>query len=175
MLSGDQAQARAQIDAVADDVRRAMKIPDAARPIDPESARIAARTVPGVRSVAWIDRANLMVIVSDNDVRTEATIDAICAALSPLGDTLAVVVHLQSAAATDGDALEVLGRNCQLAQGDRAFLQADRQVDTLPPEIRAQVKAQRAQARESQSVDDAERRRQDEETRRILEAGTPEM
>jgi hypothetical protein len=61
--------------------------------------------------------------------------------LDPLGDTLGVVVNVQSGAATTGDDLEILSRNCQLEGGDRAFLQNNRQVDVLSPAIRAQHKA----------------------------------
>ena len=75
--------------------------------------------------------------------RNQATIDAVCIALEPLGDTLAVVVHLQSAAARTGDELEVLSRNCQLAPGDRALFQQDRQLDVIPPEIRARHQAEK--------------------------------
>ena len=167
---GDGDTARRHTDVAAGDLLRSMKIPDASRPIDPETARAVVRGVPGVRSVAWVDRSRLLAIVDSNDARSYATIDAICLALEPLGDTLGVVVHLQSAAARNGEELELLGRNCQLEPGDRAFLQTDRPLDTIPPAVRAQVKAQRAQARA-----DAAARRQDEETRRVLEAGTPEM
>jgi hypothetical protein len=167
---GDADTARAQTDAVADDLRRAMKLPDGSRPIDPEAARTVVRRVPGVRSVAWVDRTHLLAIVATNEARSQTTIDAICLALEPLGDTLGVVVHLQSAAARNGDELELLDRNCQLAPGDRAMLQSDRRIDTVSPEVRAIVKAQRAEAR-----DDAATRRRDEETRRVLEAGTPQM
>jgi hypothetical protein len=169
-IVGDSDTAQRQIEAIADDMRRSMKLPDGARPIDPEAARSAARSVAGVRSVAWIDRSNLLVIVNSNEARSQATIDAICLALEPLGDTLGVVVNLQSGAARNGDELEIVSRDCQLEPGDRALLHVHRQVDVIPPEVRAQVQAQRGQAGTS-----AERRRQDEETRRILEANTPEM
>lgn len=55
-----------------------------------------------------------------------------------------MVVNLQSGAATNGDELEILSRNCQLDPGDRAFMRKARQVDVLSPEIRAQHKANNA-------------------------------
>lgn len=169
-LVGDQEAAREQLEAMTDDMRRSMKLPDPSRRIDPEAARSAARAVPGVRSVVWIDATNLLAIVAENEHRNDATIDAICLAMEPLGDTLAVVVNLQSGAARTGDELEILSRNCQLAPGDRAFLQADRQVDVIAPELRAQVRAQQAQAANA-----ATQRRNADEAARVLENSTPEM
>lgn len=143
-LSGDQEATRRRFEAMHTDLMRSMKVPDTRRPIDPEAARAAARGVAGVRSVAWVDRSNLLAIVERNEQRSQATIDAVCLALEPLGDTLAVVVHLQSAAARTGDELEVLSRNCQLAPGDRALFQENRQLDVIPPEIRVRHQAEKA-------------------------------
>lgn len=143
-MSGDQEATQRRFEAMHADLMRSMKVPDTRRPIDREAARTATRNVEGVRSVAWVDRANLLAIVERNEQRSQATIDAVCMALEPLGDTLAVVVHLQSAAARTGEELEVLSRNCQLAPGDRALLQANRQLDVVPPEIRAQHQAEKA-------------------------------
>lgn len=149
-----------------------MKLPDPQRRIDPESARAAARRVEGVRSVAWIDRENLFAIVDRNEARSEATIDAICLALEPLGDTLAVVVHLQSGAAVNGDDLRILSRNCQLPMGERALLQRDRPVDVLPERVRALHRADNPGA---PVRDEAELRRLQREAQRLIEASTPEM
>lgn len=166
---GDQDGVRHSMDALNDDIRRSMKLADASRPIDHEQARAAIRGVDGVRSVAWVDRSNLLVIVGANEHRSQRTIDEICMALEPLGDTLAVVVNLQSGAATNGDELEALSRNCQLAPGDRALLQRDRKIDVIDPRIREQHKA-------AQSARDARDRQKDqEESMRLLEQSTPEM
>jgi dUTP pyrophosphatase len=105
-----------------EDFRRSIKLPDPARRIDHEAARWAARQVPGVRSVVWVDQENLLAMVDRNDLRSQQTIDDICMQLEPLGDTLGVVVNLQSAVARTGDELEILSRNCQLAPGGRAVL-----------------------------------------------------
>ena len=139
--------------------------------MDRESARTAVRSVDGVRSVAWIDRENLLVIVDRNKARSYATIDAICLELEPLGDTLGVVVNLQSGAANSGDELEILSRNCQLAPGERAFLQRSRQVDVISPKVRAQYRANS----EATRADAARRQKEAEESRRIIEASTPEI
>ena len=48
-LTGDRDGVRRNLEAMSDDMRRAMKLADAARPINREAARAAARTVPGVR------------------------------------------------------------------------------------------------------------------------------
>ena len=167
-LTGDQEGVRRNRDAMADDLRRAMKLADASRPIDREAARAAARAIPSVRSVAWLDRSNLLVRVAGAHRRTHQVIDEICYQLEPLGDTLAVVVHLQNADARTRDETDTLSRNCQLAPGDRALLQADRQVDVLDPALRAQARAdaERMRARKA--------RRQEAGDRAALEA-IPEM
>lgn len=64
--------------------------------------------------------------------------DRVSIALEPLGDTLAVVVNVLEVTATNGDEAEMLSRNCQLAEGERAFLQRKRQVNVLAPEVREQ-------------------------------------
>ena len=138
------------------------------RPIDRESARTAARSVPGVRSVAWLDRNHLLVRVDSNARRSHQLIDEVCYQLQPLGDTLAVVVNVQSTAARTPDELDTLSRNCQLAPGDRALLQRERQLDVLDPAIRAQY---RANAEHMRAQD---KRRQEAGDRAALEA-IPEM
>ncbi|TZF86869.1 hypothetical protein [Cognatilysobacter lacus] len=168
--AGDQDALRHEMGQMNDDMRRAMKLPDASRPIDPESARAAAKRVPGVHSVVWLDRTNLLALVDRNDLRSMTTIDAICTELDPLGDTLAVVVHLQSRVARTGDELETIHRNCQLAEGDRAMLQAVKKVDVIPPEIRAEHAAQQDPGRDA-----ARTRRKADEAAKLLEASTPEM
>ena len=170
-LRGDQEAVQAQMEAMQEDYRRALKLPDASRRIKPEAARAVARAVDGVTSANWIDRENLLVMVDGAQHRTHRTIDRICLSMEPLGDTLAVVVNLQNRVARNGDELEILSRNCQLAHGDRAFLQRNRQVDVVPPEIRAQHEATKRR------MADETRQREDEaaESMRILEATTPEM
>lgn len=143
---GDQQGVERQLNAMHSDMMRSMKVPDASRAIDKEAARTAARQVGGVRSVVWVDNLNLLAIVERNDLRSYQTIDDICLKLEPLGDTLAVVVNLQSGAARNSDELEVLSRNCQLAPGDRAFLQRPRQLDVVDPQIRRQHRANQSSA-----------------------------
>jgi hypothetical protein len=171
-LIGDQQAVQAHLEASAENMRRAMKLADPSRPVDREMARVAAKGITGVRSAVWIDRENVFAIVVSNEARSYATIDAICIALEPFGDTLGVVVNLQSGAARTGDDLEILSRNCQLAPGDRAMLQRVRQIDAIAPEIRAQHKAN--QSLQAQG-DPAETQRRQQESLRILEQTTPEM
>lgn len=99
-VMGDQAGVQRNIEAMSEDMRRAMKMPDPSRPINQEAARGIARAMPGVRSANWIDRTNLLVRVEGAYFRNEQTIDELCYRLEPLGDTLAVVVHVQDAAPT---------------------------------------------------------------------------
>jgi hypothetical protein len=172
-LRGDQAAVEAELHAANDGFRRAIRLADPARRVDRESARIAVRDVPGVRSAVWIDHENLFVMVSGNAQRSHATIDAVCSALAPLGDTLGVVVHVQSAAARNADELPILDRNCQLAPGERAMLQSHRQVDVVPEHVRAQHRARNPADDRDQALD-AQRSR-GEEAMRVLESSTPEM
>ncbi len=165
-MTGDQKAVQANMEALNEDFRKSIKLADPARRVDRGSARAAAKRVDGVRSVAWVDSTNLLAIVSRNDARSYATIDAICMELEPLGDTLGVVVNLQSGAAISGSELQILSRNCQLAPGENAFLQRKRQIDIVPSEIRAQ---HRANNPDTQEVDLAEWQRKNAESMRILE------
>jgi hypothetical protein len=137
-LAGDQDGVRRNAEAMAEDMRRAMKLADPGRRIDQEAARQALRGMQGVRSVVWLDRTHLLVRVDDVALRTHHTIDEVCYRLQPLGDTLGVVVHLQSATERNIGDLDALKRNCQLAPGDRAFAQRDRTLNALDPTIREQ-------------------------------------
>jgi len=168
---GDQAAVQAGMGAMHEDFRKSIKLADPNRQVDRESARMAARRVEGVRSLAWIDRENLLVIVDRNEARSYDTIDAICLELEPLGDTLGAVVNLQSGAATNGDELDILSRNCQLAPGDRAMLTRKRQAEVIFPEIRAQYCANS----DATQAAAAKRQPEAEESLRIIEALTPEI
>ena len=143
-VTGDQKAVQENMQNINEDFRKSIKLADPARAVDREQARALAKTVAGVRSAVWFDHENLFAIVERNEQKTYDTIDRICLKLEPLGDTLGVVVNLQSGAATNGDELETLSRNCQLAPGDRAMLQKNRQIDVIPPEIREQHKANNA-------------------------------
>ena len=167
-VAGDQEAVRKGMAAFTDDYRKSIKLADATRAVDREGARLAARQVQGVRSVVWLDRENLFVIVDSNAARSYGTIDRICIELEGLGDTLGVVVNLQSGAAKTGDELEILSRNCQLAPGDRALLSRERKVDVIDPGVRAQHRAN--QALSQQSEEDLARQ---QESLRVLEATTP--
>jgi hypothetical protein len=79
-------------------------------------------------------------MVDGQKFRNMDMIDQVCLSLEPLGDTLGVVVNLQDVAAKNGDEAETLSRNCQLPQGERAFMQAKRQVDAVSPQLRKQFK-----------------------------------
>jgi hypothetical protein len=153
--TGQDDVARAQQQAVYDNYRRAIKLADPARAVNREQAREVARGIEGVRSVAWVDTANLFVIVERNAQKTEATINRICVALAPLGDTLGVVINLQSGEARNAKELQLLVRNCQLAVGDHAFLHDRRDRNVVPDAIWAQHEANQRQGEDDQSADDA--------------------
>jgi hypothetical protein len=165
-ITGDQQAVQASMYALNEDFRKSIKLADPARRVDREAARVAAKRVDGVRSVAWVDQTNLLAIVSRNDARSYQTIDAICLELEPLGDTLGVVVNLQSGAALTGDDLAILSRNCQLAPGDRALLQRVRQLDSVDPTLRTQ---HRANNPDTNPTELAEWKRKNADSMRILE------
>jgi hypothetical protein len=140
VVAGDTRAAEQHINAMANDLARSARIRDVHRPVDHEAARVAVRPLPGVRSSVWIDADNLLVMVDGQKFRNMDMIDQVCLSLEPLGDTLGVVVNLQDVAARNGDEAETLSRNCQLPQGERAFMQAKRQVDAVSPQVREQFK-----------------------------------
>ena len=141
-LTGDQRAMQGHIQAMHKDMMRSIHLADPSRRIDHESARAAVRPLPGVRSAVWIDNANLLVMVGGAQYRSMATIDNVCLALEPLGDTLSVVVNVQDMMATTSEGADTLSRNCQLGAGERAMLQPKRQVDMLDPEARRVFRAQ---------------------------------
>lgn len=135
-VMGDDEEVQKQAEAVGEDMRLAMKMPDPNRKIDPEAARIAATQVPEVKGAYWVDHENLLVRVARFEQRSQETIDAVCLALEPLGDTLAVVVNVQSSQAKNAAEMETLSRNCQLPEGERALMQKNRRMDVVSPETR---------------------------------------
>lgn len=146
-LTGDQRAMQGHVDAMHKDMMRSMHLPDPSRPINHEAARTAVRPLQGVQSSVWIDRSNLLVMVGGGQYRSMATIDRVCLALEPLGDTLGVVVNLQDVTATTSEGADTLSRNCQLRAGERAMLQKKRQVDVLDPEVRKVFRAQQGKSK----------------------------
>jgi hypothetical protein len=167
-VTGNQNEAKRQMSGSQDEVRQAMRLPDPSRRIDPEAARSVVKAMPGVHSVAWLDRENLLAIIDNNGLRNQKTIDAICIQLEPLGDTLGVIVNLKMRAAQRPEERGTLSRNCQLAPGELAFLQRKRKDYDPPPEVAAAFRA-------SQKPQSDEDRKAQQEAQRILEASTPEM
>jgi hypothetical protein len=141
-LIGDQRAVQANMQAFNDDFRKSIKLPDPSRPIDHETARAAVRPLAGVRSSVWIDQSNLLVMVGGAQYRNMETIDRVCNALAPLGDTLSVVVNLQDVTATTSQGADTLSRNCQLPEGQRALMQRNRKIDVLDPATRRAFEAE---------------------------------
>ncbi len=144
---GNRQAARAQQEAARRQYLHDMRMPDPARIIDPEAARVVVVPLPGVRGVVWMDRSNLIVMVDGARYRTMHMIDRVCTALAPLGDTLGVVVNLQNVNAVNAAQADTLSRNCQLPPGQRAYLQPHRQIDALDPRLRRTFEAQQRQGR----------------------------
>jgi len=61
-MAGDQQAVQANMHAMNEDFRKAIKLTDPARRVYRESARVAVRRVEGVRSVAWIDNTDVFVL-----------------------------------------------------------------------------------------------------------------
>jgi hypothetical protein len=141
-LMGDQQAVQQNVQAMGRDILHDARIPDPARPIDHEAARAAVRPLDGVRSVVWVDHNNLLVMVGGAAYRNMGMVDRVCDALDPLGDTLAVVVNVQDVTATTSESADAVSRNCQLPEGQRAFLQPRRQIEALDPATRRAFKAQ---------------------------------
>lgn len=141
-LSGDQHAVQAHVEAMHKNLMRDMRLADPSRRIDHEAARAAVRPLRGVQSAVWIDNANLLVMVGGSQYRSMATIDNVCLALEPLGDTLSVVVNVQDVMATTSEGADTLSRNCQLGAEERAMFQQKRQVDALDPQVRRVFRAQ---------------------------------
>lgn len=139
-VTGNQQAAAHHVEAIASSVTRSARMYDPHRPVNPESARHVVRPIPGIRSAIWLDRTNFVVMVNGANYHNTNMIDTICLALEPLGDTLAVVVNLQDVTATTRDGAHTLSRNCQLPEGQRAFMQPKREVDVVSREMRERFK-----------------------------------
>ena len=111
-----------------------------------QPTRFIHRPLTGVRSVVWMDHNNMLVMVGGAAYRNMAMVDRVCDALDPLGDTLAVVVNVEDVTATTSEGADAVSRNCQLPEGQRAFLQPKRQIDVLDPATRKAFKAQQGSA-----------------------------
>lgn len=149
-VRGDRDAMQQQMQHMTDDFRRSIRLADPSRAVHRESARAAARTVPGVRSVVWLDHENLFATVESAEFQNQRTIDRICLQLEPLGDTLGVVVNLQNRSAQSGRELTNVSRNCQLRPGERALMSRERVLDPIDPRIRALHEANQAQSQQSE-------------------------
>ncbi|HEY6895554.1 MAG TPA: hypothetical protein VI258_15370, partial [Rhodanobacteraceae bacterium] len=94
----------------------------------------------GVRSVASLAPANLVVAVDDPAHRSTAMIDRGCSAIAPLGNTPGLVVPLQEATAKT-TAAAILTRSCDLPDGPFAFLPKTRETDVVSPRDRSAFEA----------------------------------
>jgi hypothetical protein len=141
-LMGDQKAVRQNVQGMANDMLHDAHIPDASRPINREAARAAVQPLAGVRSVVWIDHDNLLVMVGGAQYRNMDMVDRACDALAPLGDTMGVVVNVQDVTATTSEGADAVSRNCQLPEGQRAFLQQKRQIEALDPATRKAFEVQ---------------------------------
>lgn len=143
-LVGDQRAAKEDVDAIGHDLQHFARMPDPAHPIDHEAARAVVRRLSGVRAAIWLDETRLAVMVDGPAQRSIATIDRVCQALAPQGDTLAVVVQLEDQTAKAADAATSLSRHCVLPVGELAFLQKKREVEIVSPGLRTAFEAQLA-------------------------------
>lgn len=141
-ISGNQKALQGHVDAMSKDILRDARIPDPARPMPHEVARTRIAQINGVRSAAWVDHDNVLVLVGGAEYRNMAMVDRICGTLAPLGDTLGVVVNVQDVTATTSAGADAVSRDCELPAGQRAFLQPHRQIEALDPATRRAFDAQ---------------------------------
>ncbi len=141
-LPGDQQAIQKNVLEMQEDFMHDAHIPDASRPMDHEAARVAVRPLSGVRSAVWIDHDNLLIMVGGAQCRNMDMVDRACDALAPLGDTMGVVVNVQDVTATTSEGADAVLRNCQLPEGQRAFMQSKRRIEALDPATRKAFKAQ---------------------------------
>ncbi len=99
------------------------------------------RPLRGAQSAVWIETANPLALVGGSQYRSMATIDNICLALEPLGDTLSVVVNLQDVMATTSEGADIVAELPDRGRG-RAMIQPTRRVDVIGPEVRKAFRAQ---------------------------------
>jgi hypothetical protein len=144
-LIGDQKALQGHVDAMSKDILHDAHIPDPTRPMPHEAARTRVAQIAGVRSASWVDHDNLLVLVGGPQFRNMTMVERICDTLAPLGDTLGVVVNVQDVTATTSAGADAVSRDCQLPQGQRAFLQRNRQIEALDPKIRNAFEAQQHQ------------------------------
>lgn len=143
-LTGNQQAMRDNVDGMAKGILHDAHIPDPSRPMPHEAARARVMQLQGVRSATWVDHDNLLVLVGGARYRDMAMVDQVCNALAPLGDTLGVVVNVQDVTATTSAGADAVSRDCQLPEGQRAFLQHRRQIEALDPAMRRAFEAQQA-------------------------------
>jgi hypothetical protein len=163
--AGDQVSVQAGVDALAEDVRRSMRLAERGSMVHREAARARVQAMPGVRAVGWIDRTHLLVVVARDDLHVPPMIDGVCAALRASGDPAGLVVHLQSGQAVRATRAGLLSRECGTngaASPDAAAPPADDAAPHLVPEP-------------APPVDLEAHRRRNAESMRILEETTPEL
>ena len=144
-LTGDQKAVQRNVDGLSKGILHDARIPDPTRPLPREAARARIAQVNGVRSVAWIDHDNLLVLVGGPQFRNMAMVDSVCETLAPLGETLGVVVNVQDVTATTSAGADAVSRDCQLSVGQRALLQRHRQIEALDRKLRSTFEAQQPQ------------------------------
>ncbi len=196
--TADRASIEADFKAMNDGFRKSIKLADPTRVVDRESARAAAALVDGVSVLTWVGNEKLLAIVSRNDARSVMTINAICSQLEPIGDTQGIVVSVQIAAKSSGQR-DVLSRDCQPRNTVSAVIAPDVQAEPMPTVVEpvippavmpatssttsstvaSAVPAPKRQSKtadkHSTSAEDAELKRKQQESIRILEDTTPEM
>lgn len=169
MQRGDEVAMQQQVDGMQDDFRKSMRFVDPERVADYEAARTAAWKVAGVRSLAWLDRVNLYVILDTPEHRSQATIDAICGAVQALSrkpdEKPDVMVDLQ-VDYRGQEPSEMLSRNCRAAPVPSAVTGKDGEDGKTPEEAK-----EPSEEKPAENAKDPVR----EESLRILRDTTPEM
>lgn len=138
--TGNSRQAEQHIKAMASDITRSARMADPMRPINPEAARAAARTIHGVRSAIWLDRANLVVIVAGAQYRSMDTIDEVCLPSNRSATRWPSSSTCRTSPPRRRMALTPCRATASLAKVNVLSMQQKRQVDVVSKELRETFK-----------------------------------
>jgi hypothetical protein len=169
MQRDDEVAMQQQIDALQDDFRKFMRFAAPDRIAAYETARTEAWKVAGVRSLAWLDRINLYVVVDSPEHRTDATIDALCKSVTAMGDKPDVVIDLQ-VDYRKHEEVDLLSRNCRTPSAEQSEAAAKQAEEARAAERKAE-----AERPPGQKADAADKDPVREDSLRILKDTTPEM
>jgi hypothetical protein len=155
--AGDGDAATARLADLGAQVHRDALLADRGSAVRREAARRELAAMPGVRGAGWVDRMTVLLLVSSHGAAQSAVSDA-CRRLATHGDVSGLAVRVQEVAANAGAAASLQGE-CRQGRPDAARVTQEPGTSAGPADPAAE----------------AERRRRQEESLRILSDSTPEL